>query len=615
MFFDDAFNNIPKIILIIDPVNGSIIDANNKACEIYGYSRQQLINMNINDINILSQEKIFQEINNAKLQQNSFYYFPHKTSSGKIIEMEINSTLTTYEGKEVFYVTLKPTNNDNYLRNIFYPFLETSKDSLIIVDNQMKIINFNSAFQLSFNINEEKCIHQPLHKLLNTKEINKINKFYLSLKDGQLPSINILTLDGKYLNLFGIPSFFSDEYRGSLILIEDITKKVVKRNKQKMNYELALQKVEAYKKQTEQFFSRMSHNMRTPLTAILAFSEFGIKENKVEKDKEYFQQINESAHYLLCLVDDILNMNKLESGVIKLNPKPISKKKVLNNILNIMRVFSNQNDIKIETKFDNKMWDYQKFDLIRLEQVYINILHNAIKYSPKGSTVTWEKYYLYDENGNPYFKNIIRDRGIGISKEFLNIIFSPYSQEDNNIFNNEEGNGLGLTITKSILDLLGGKIWIESEVGVGTTVYFEIPACEISEKEYLKYIEENNVINIIENKKVLICEDNLINIKIINKILTSLGIQTDIALNGEIGVKKAKSNNYFAILMDLQMPIMDGFTSAKIIRQFNKDIPIIAISANSTPSDISKSKKVSMNYHLKKPINQKELIETLSNFL
>lgn len=194
-------------------------------------------------------------------------------------------------------------------------------------------------------------------------------------------------------------------------------------------------------------------------------------------------------------------------------------------------------------------------------------------------------------------------------------MYEPFTQEDNYNKSFNEGNGLGLTITKNLIDLHGGKIWCESKINQGTTFYFQIPANEITKNEYFNYIKKTKRTTILKGKKVLICDDNLINIKIIDKILKSYGIFTDNAENGLLAIEKTKVNEYFLILMDIQMPKLSGIETTKIIRSFNQNIPIIALSANSYESDIEACYKAGMNLHLSKPIDQNELFDSLLNFI
>ena len=204
-----------------------------------------------------------------------------------------------------------------------------------------------------------------------------------------------------------------------------------------------------------------------------------------------------------------------------------------------------------------------------------------------------------------------------MSQEFLSHVYDSFSQERNSQTEIEEGSGLGMAISKKLVNLLGGTLKIESKLNHGTTCYLEIPVKELKETEYLKMISEKKGIKNLDisGSKVLICEDNEINRELLKKILKVKNIQCDVAKNGLIGVEKAKKNEYDAILMDIRMPKMDGLEATRKIREFNKEVPIIALSANTYSEDIKKSKEAGINIHLSKPIDKDELYEELKRLI
>jgi PAS domain S-box-containing protein len=616
MNFEQACINLPIITLLIDPEDGKIIDANDKALEVYGYTKEELSKMTIKDINMLSEKQIEEEMTNAKNENRAFFYFPHKTSSGNIIDMEVESYPTTIDGKVLLYSLIQPSKKTNYLEKLFAKYFISSTNAILIVNNKMEIKNCNTSFLQMFNLTPNQIKGKGLSDIFISEEKKRINDFNNTLMKGKLSFLDTVIRNQetsiKYYSVEGIPTIYKDIFYGAVILFVNRTDKAVTEQKKAIKYKEALNKAEKYQQQKQEFFSRMSHNMKTPLNAILAYSEFGKHEKDPHLIFDYFNQINQSSKFLLELVEDVLNLNKIESGKIELNPTPMSKKDLITNVLKTINIYAKEKDIEIVTNFDTDMWDYHKFDIIRFEQIYINILHNAIKYSNKHSKVIWNKYYLKDKDGHPYFKNEIIDTGIGMPKDFIKHMFEPYAKVDNDL---NKGIGLGLAISKNLIELLNGKIWCESKLGEGTKITFEIPACEISKEEYLNFVNKKINLDKIKDKKILICEDNEINIKIVNKILSSYKVETNIAQNGKIGLQKAKEDNYFAILMDLQMPVLNGYEATRKIRKFDKSTPIIAISANSYKEDINKALNSGMNEHLKKPIDQNELFKTLLKYV
>ncbi|NCD05188.1 MAG: response regulator [Spirochaetia bacterium] len=618
MDFNQACLNNSSIIILINPDTGQILNANKKASQFYGYSIEEFQKMNISDINTLSKDQIKKAMQLAKSENRNYFNFPHKLASGEIIEVEVQSFPTLIDNNTVLFSLINPNINSNNFTKIDSKYYEETNDSICILDQEMRIINYNKNFSLFFSYSSS-LLGKTICNLINTEETAKLKKLSTTILKGSASDIDLKITDKNndfiFINILAIPTIFRNNFFGAIVFIRNKTEEVQKDKANTERLEAALKKAELYRKTKDNFFSRMSHDMKTPLTAILSYSEFGLNGNASQEIKDYFKQINQSAEYLLTLVKDILNINTIEAGKIQLFPKPISKKLLLNNILGIIKAKANEKNIKLITNFDKIIWPYQKFDISRLEQIYLNILSNAINYSNEGSTVTWTKKYIHDENNKPYFFNIVSDNGIGMSEEFQKIMYEPFTQEDNDNKSVNVGNGLGLSITKNLIDLHGGKIWCESKINQGTTFYFQIPANEITKNEYLTYIKKTKKTTILKGKKILICDDNLINIKIIDKILKSYGIFTDNAENGLLAIEKTKVNEYFLILMDIQMSKLSGIETTKIIRSFNQNIPIIALSANSYESDIEACYEAGMNLHLSKPIDQNELFDSLLNFI
>lgn len=457
MDFNQACLNNSSIIILINPDTGQILNANKKASQFYGYSIEEFQKMNISDINTLSTNQIKKEMQLAKSENRNYFNFPHKLVSGEIIEVEVQSFPTLIDNKSVLFSLINPNINSNNFTKIASKYYEETNDSICILDQEMRIINYNNNFSLFFSYYSSSLLGKTICNLINTEETAKLKKLSTAILKGSASDVDLKIIDNNnniiFINILAIPTIFRNNFFGAIVFIRNKTEEVQKEKANTERVEAALKKAELYRKTKDIFFSRMSHDMKTPLTAILSYSEFGLNGNVSPEIKDYFKQINQSAEYLLTLVKDILNINTIEAGKIQLFPKPISKKLLLNNILGIIKTKANEKNITLITNFDKTIWPYQKFDIARLEQIYLNILSNAINYSNEGSTVTWTKKYIHDENNKPYFYNIVSDNGIGMSEEFQKIMYEPFTQEDNYNKSFNEGNGLGLTITKNLIDL------------------------------------------------------------------------------------------------------------------------------------------------------------------
>ena len=367
------------------------------------------------------------------------------------------------------------------------------------------------------------------------------------------------------------------------------------------------------------FLSKMSHDMRTPMNAIIGLSEFGLTEPSLKKDKSFFKQILSSSHYLLGLLNDLLDMASIEKGKISLCPSLENTENLTNEILTIINPLAEEKGIKLKIDFSKHVFRNVLIDKQRIKQVLINVLNNAVKYTPKGGTVEWViKDFQKDEKDGVAFE--IKDNGIGISKEFQHDIFKPFAQEFNAGAKSTDGSGLGLAITKSLVTLMNGEISFSSEKNKGSSFYIFIPiycskfAEQDNEKIY-KDLKLENEKRMLKGKSALICDDNEINRMIVEKLMQDYGITTETAENGLEAVEKVKAKNYDFILMDIRMPVMDGIEAAKKIREFNAAIPIIAVSANAYESDKKASIEAGMNAHETKPLSATSLYRTISALL
>ena len=368
-----------------------------------------------------------------------------------------------------------------------------------------------------------------------------------------------------------------------------------------------------------EFLSRMSHDMRTPLGAILSLSDFGIEEKDSTKVLEYFNQIRENADYLLSLVNDLLDFQKIESNTIDIDNKIVEFGSTAKSIERIVKLRANEKNIKFICSAENEISEKLLiFDEKRFKQILVNILNNAIKYTPPGGMVKWALVVTKDKDGQPVAIHTISDNGVGMSKEFQKHMFEPFSKEYNHLSEAEGGTGLGLVITKNIVEAMGGSIRCESKLNEGTTFIIKLPLGIPQKEQLLEYTRHNSSDSYEEkfsNKKILICEDVKINQIIISKLLEDKNAIVSIANNGQEGVLLAKENDYDVILMDIRMPILDGTQATEKIREFNKTVPIIALSANAFANDVERSIYVGMNAHLAKPIEKELLYKTLADFL
>ncbi|MDD3339592.1 MAG: response regulator, partial [Lachnospiraceae bacterium] len=368
-------------------------------------------------------------------------------------------------------------------------------------------------------------------------------------------------------------------------------------------------------------FARMSHDLRTPMNAIVGMASLGADEAVDEECKHYFEKINTSGNYLLGLINDILDMNRLESDKVVLNEEVVDSALFLQDALTIMQPLIDQRQIKFALDCAERKVDYVYCDVVRTRQIYINFLSNAVKFSPPGSVVQWVCRDLEVRDGRIYYEMKFVDQGCGMSQEFLKHVFEPFEQEQNPYSSENSSTGLGLAITKNLVHLMGGDVSVESELGKGSTFTLHLNH-RIAKEADLTGKPLHKDYASLQGKHVLVAEDHPLNLEIEEKLLIKQGMEVTQAKDGEKAVaifRQSPPYTFDAILMDVRMPVMNGLEAARAIRALDradaKTVPIIAATANAFDEDRNASKEAGMNAHLSKPIVPGELYQTLQNLM
>lgn len=370
------------------------------------------------------------------------------------------------------------------------------------------------------------------------------------------------------------------------------------------------------------FLNSMSHDIRTPMNAILGFAS--LAQSHIEdraRVYDYLQKISLSGQHLLSLINDVLDMSRIESGKIIMYPQSLSLAKLMDELETITRVDAQAKHLELSVSVDIQH-DYILADKLRLNQILLNIVGNAIKFTPAGGSVSiklTESVNVADEESTYTFS--IKDTGIGMSKEFQKHIFEAFSRDENTV-NSIQGTGLGMSITKNLVDLMHGTIDVDSTEGIGSEFIVSLPFLLDHAPVIPQTSAETYQVSTFSGKRVLLAEDNELNQELAAIILQENGFEVDIANDGAIAVQTlqdAAADRYDAILMDIQMPNMNGYEAMRKIRALDDaqkaNIPIIAMTANAFDSDTRRSLDAGMNGHLSKPIDTKKLLETLHTLL
>lgn len=391
---------------------------------------------------------------------------------------------------------------------------------------------------------------------------------------------------------------------------------------QKKQLEAALAEADRANRAKSQFLSRVSHNMRTPLNAILGLTSLLKDKAEDETCKTDLKEIEISGQYLMDLINDTLDINKIESGKLELKPVVCDGRTVLKSIAKLIAPLARSKNIKFRMHSDELPYNTLYIDVGRVQQVIMNIMSNAVKFTEQHGTIDFYIGNMSVKNGVITDKIVITDSGIGISPEFIPHIFEPFAQEDTKITSLEQGKGLGLAISKYLIELMGGELSVESELGKGTAVTMIVPmriatSAQIEQWKKAQTIRNDN--SVLRGMRILLCEDQPTNATIAKRMLENQGVLVQHAENGQEGVRmfdESPLNYYDAILMDVRMPVMDGLEATRIIRSLPRQdaniIPIIALSANALEEDLAETKAAGMNAHISKPIQTEMLYNTLA---
>ena len=386
----------------------------------------------------------------------------------------------------------------------------------------------------------------------------------------------------------------------------------------KKNAELIVskEKAELASKTKANFLSTVTHELRTPLYAVTGLTNMLLEENPKPNQIQHLKSLKFSGDYLLTFINDILQINKIEANKVDIEPEAFNLKKKMTNIIAALNNSATDNNVKIHFEYDNNLPENFIADQIKISQILINLIGNAIKFTKDGDI--WVRAIKVSEKDELYSVRFeIEDNGIGISEEKQNQLFESFSQGSIQINRKYGGTGLGLSIVKGLIQILKGTISLKSELGKGSKFMFELPlkySEKVETEEVVNYFKDISEID-LKNINILVVEDNKINQMITKKILNKMKLNCDVIDNGEDAVNMVKDKNYHVVLMDIHMPGISGLEATRLIRTFNKDITIFALTAVTLEDKMHEFDEAGFDDIISKPFKQedfeKKLYETL----
>ena len=506
--------------------------------------------------------------------------------------------------------------------------IEASHDPLFAISPEGKITDMNNASVKVIGIARKKLIGTDFFDYFT--EPQKAREVYQKVFEKGSVADSPLILrhkKGKLIDVLFNGSVYKDDKEnvlGVVIVARDVTEQkriATELIEAKIFAELATEIAEEAKinaenavKTKQQFLSNMSHEIRTPMNAIIGFTKVVMRSDLTVKQKEYLNAIKISGDALIVLINDILDLAKVDSGKMTFEKTPFKMKSSIAAMLHLFETKIQEKNLKLVKEYDSKIPNVLVGDPVRLHQIILNLVSNAVKFTSKGK-ITVSVDLLNEDDDTVILKFAVTDTGIGISNEKIATIFENFQQATSETSRLYGGTGLGLAIAKQLIEPQGGNIQVKSTINEGSTFSFTLPFQKTNadtelEKELIELETE------IKNIKILVVEDIALNQLLMKTLLDDFGFARDIAENGKIAIEKLKENDYDVILMDLQMPEMNGFEATEYIRKtMNSTIPIIALTADVTTVDLAKCKAVGMNDYLAKPIDEKLLYSKIVGVL
>lgn len=445
------------------------------------------------------------------------------------------------------------------------------------------------------------------------------------LQDEKVTQYTYRVKEGDIIRRKTSKAYYLDDMKKEIVFARrDVTSPYEEEQRQKNELREAMEEANRANHAKSEFLSQMSHDIRTPLNAVLAFSDREMLEDATKEQlREYLEKVNLSGDYLLGIINDVLDMSKIEQKKVVLKPTPYSLDEFVSTINNVIMEWSRNKNIEFVVDTSESVKTGIMTDRVRFNQIFINLLSNAVKFTPKGGKVEFILKQHSDEGSEVTRQQfIVRDNGIGMSPEFLPHAFESFNQEyRQDTSEKSQGTGLGLSIVKELVNMMNGTIDVQSELGKGSTFIVELPL-ELVDVEAQSIEEEEQHYECLKGARILLGEDNMINTEIAVALLEKRGCIVECAENGKETVERFRDSEdgyYDLILLDIRMPVMDGLTATREIRKMHKQeaetIPIIALTADAFYEDERVAYDAGMNDYLSKPIDPHQLYRLCSKYI
>lgn len=623
-----VLNNTQTIICLHD-MEGKLLDINVAAEKMSGFSRQEVVGLNLRMIVSQEYQAAFDEyLHTIRFNETANGRFQIITKSGAKKVWLYQNTVYKNNGNEPYVIasaiditeSVKAQNEVEKQQQFIRQIIDNSPNVIFVMNEQRQIVLANQTFAKYYPFNEKEI---PLANTLSHGEddvfLGDMDSIF-ELEDGEM-----IRLEGSLVNpgndstsWFSIINKCFKEKSGKKYILS-FGMDISGRYQVETDLIAANEMVERSLKVKDQFISNMSHEIRTPLNAVIGFTDLLADTSLDREQTEYVDIVKTASANLLALINNILDLSKIESSNLTLENLPVDLGKIIRDVIKIMEPKARIKGIQISADFDTKIPQKVMGDQLRLTQVMFNLLGNAVKFTDEGTIDIKCKLVPGPDKQKDYISFAITDTGIGVPKDKQADIFDRFTQANTDTQRLYGGTGLGLNITKSIVDLFGGTLNMESEHGTGTTFHFILPFSKYVETQNLSEVHSNEgecilSVNIDNPIHVLLVEDNNINAMLATQVLKKKGFTLMHVVNGLLAVEAVQRYQFDLVLMDVQMPVMDGINATKVIRKLEGpvgEIPIIAMTAHSLNGEMQNCYQAGMNGYIAKPFKPNDLFNTI----
>lgn len=628
--YRSLFKNNYTVMLLIDPETGQIMDANKAAVRFYGYAYKEILTLNISTINTEQPPQLKEDLANATLRPQNFQ-FKHRLASGEIKDVEVYSGPIFVQGRELLYSSIfdisekKQVENKAHQLNALLNYSLEQSPAIILITDKSGQVQYANKIATEFLI--------PTHNA--PKEINLLepNPFWkLFDHDGRLVEDNnrpmrqalvsekttwnreykIVSRDGssRWVLVNATPTYFNNQLSGSIAVFWDISS--IKKHERELVH--AKEQAEESDRLKSAFLANMSHEIRTPMNSIIGFASMLNDPEHTNSRDRFVQIIQKNGHALLYLINEIIDLSKIEAGILKLEPKEANLFQLMEELESNYQI----HEIILKRKLQiisrsglQKDAAYCLIDYKRLQQIYRNLIDNAIKFTHSGIIE-----FGYEITSSQELRGWVKDTGTGIPEAQQQKIFERFHQIDSSTYSKNQGTGLGLSITKALVELMGGEIFLESRPGHGSLFSFQIPYFPKTSTPNHETNRLKTNIPMLTGKKILIIEDVEDNYLLLAAYLNQTHGNITWAKSGHEALEYIENKDKpDLVLLDIKLPDINGFVVLETLRNKYPDLLVIAQTAYAMDHERQKLLDAGCNGYLSKPIVRDDLFDTISNLL